>query len=156
MAARSTRIAILHLDTPWAVDEGDLVVYADGEIEVVSDPSDLLDYAADAAREDSTYGGPAQDEPVSVFGDTPQRKIQSPNSVICNLIGGKDAWHGFGDYSDVLDALITGMGSKKAKFAAIRKAREYFRPEDDEERREMHALDVACRKEIRKFHGRKH
>src|SRR3990167_1499158 len=132
MAGRYCRTAVLHFPCPMVVDSGDLIVFKNGEIEMVAEAILIEDYVCEQAQEDSRYLAMPSDEFFNAHGDVTGRIPARCDAYLVQLNGGKDAWHYFDDYEDALSAIVTGFGSPPANKAAVRRSRQYWGPSEDQ------------------------
>jgi len=158
--ASTTEGVILFFDKDWGLDDGDTIVDANGDLQVVVEPMNLMDFVDEVVQNECGVG-PANyvtefdAQGLNVDGSLPswaeRRRRVNPKAVICCLQSGKDAWHGFNDYEDVVDnGVVPAIGSVAGKFRALKQARQYFPPEQGE-KAEFDRIDRIARKEIRKW-----
>jgi len=158
--ASTTEGVILFFDKDWGLEEGDTIVEAGGDLKMVLEPMDLLDFIDEVCANDPQVG-PALyvsefvPDSVNVDGSQPSfaesRRRQNPKAVICCLQSGKDVWHGFNDYEDAVNnGVVPAIGSVANKFRALKTAREYFPPAEGE-KAEYNRIDRIARRDIRKW-----
>ena len=149
-----TTIAILYFDGPVYTEDGMLLIETNGEIVVMVDPVDLIDYVEQQAQDDPNYGDVTEHLALRLDGSLPgwkqQKQMMRISAVVCQLLRGKDAWGGFEDYEELINAIADGYGTASEKFAAIRRARSYWKPDFPVDAQDWDAIDKAARARIRK------